>query len=115
MTQSALLNMETIEELKGVLGDNVTTLYAKFLNNSDNRLVELNKLNASNDTHAFKELAHTIKGETSNIGLAKIANLLSELESQILADPDADKSEKIHQIQSAYGETIESLKSHGLV
>jgi HPt (histidine-containing phosphotransfer) domain-containing protein len=75
------INKVMIEELKELMEEDFPLLINTFLEDSSKRLVALELAIAEDNANEVRESAHGIKGSSSNLGAAKLAEISSNLET----------------------------------
>ena len=105
MSEFSLIDPEAIENLRALNpGDNdefLREIITIFLEDTPQRIAELDRSVAANDIPTFTRAAHSIKGSSSNLGTLRLRELAGKLEhdsrenglSAISADLAATKTE----------------------
>jgi len=78
------LDQEIINMLKDVMEDEFSVLVETYLNDGDVRINTLRDTLAAQDADAVSRCAHSLKGSSSNVGAAYLANLCLEVETRAL-------------------------------
>lgn len=75
-------NVEKLNELKFVLGDNYDHLLQMFISNTESMLTQLNALCDSRDANVQEigQLAHGLKGTSGNVGADSIYKYAVQLD-----------------------------------
>lgn len=85
-----ILNMETIEQLKMVMGDDAAVVITDLidtLQESGSEQVEIMKdALADEDLETIKRAAHTLKGSSGNMGATALSGVCVEIEEMAAAE-----------------------------
>lgn len=89
---SAHLDMEAIAELQDIMEDDFGILLETYLLDGDKKLAEISVALAEGDASAVRELAHSFKGASCNVGALPLSRLCETVEqlakdSQIIEIP----------------------------
>lgn len=79
MTEQAL-DTDIINELIQVMGTEFATLVESFLRDSEQRLQLLGQAIQGDEAETVRELAHSFKGSSSNLGATELSALCRSLE-----------------------------------
>ncbi len=74
------INKGTIEDLKALMEEDFSLLLETFLNDSEQRIIDLSKAQQDNNNINIREVAHALKGSSSNIGAEILAKISYEIE-----------------------------------
>ena len=74
------LDLDAINELKQVMGDEYSLLIDTFANDSIIRLEAISEAIQSQDSDSIRRAAHSFKGSASNMGALLLAKLCRNLE-----------------------------------
>ena len=74
------LNMDVLNELRQVMGDEFSLLIETFEVDSLVRIEEIKAAVAASDPEAIRRAAHSFKGSTGNMGATLLTELCRELE-----------------------------------
>ncbi|MFT5519864.1 MAG: HPt (histidine-containing phosphotransfer) domain-containing protein [Enterobacterales bacterium] len=105
------INNEIIEELKELMGDDFPLLINTFLEDSDKRLVDLNLALAEDNANKVRELAHGFKGSSANLGVEKLSEISSVLETMGRTEELSGSESKFKELDNEYKIISEYLKS----
>lgn len=75
------LDLDVLDELKVVMGDDFPLLIETFVGDSGPRLEQIGAAIASGDADALRRSAHSFKGSAGNMGARELAALCQQLES----------------------------------
>ena len=78
---SESINKAMIEELKDLMGDDFGMLIETFISDSEQRIIDLNVAITANNATDLREIAHGLKGSSSNLGAEELASISYTLES----------------------------------
>jgi HPt (histidine-containing phosphotransfer) domain-containing protein len=110
-----ILNLNTINELKEILDDDIVDIYLEFQSCTLEMIKELKESQIKGDTDAITHISHTIKGSSGNLGLQGIFLLSQELEVGLRENKGIDTSALITKIEDTYFNTISELVKAGLL
>jgi histidine phosphotransfer protein HptB len=86
MPDDQIVDLQAIEALRALSPDDggafLRELIEIYLQDTPNRLAELEQALASKDAPVFTRAAHTIKGSSSNFGAGRLSKLALEIELQ---------------------------------
>lgn len=74
------LDMDALEELKLVMGDDFSLLVDTFLTDSDARIASIQAAVQALDSEEIRCSAHSFKGSASNLGAIRLTALCRQLE-----------------------------------
>lgn len=111
---SSLPGIDVSSGLARVAGNK--NLYLKLLrhvaNDAQNNMDKLNAAVAEGDAQTIREIAHSIKGATSNLSILDVAAAAEQLELAGKADDFSSMGGHLDALEkafTAYGEVVESL------
>lgn len=111
---SSLPGIDVTSGLARVAGNK--NLYLKLLrhvaNDAQNNMDKLNDAVAEGNAQAIREIAHSIKGATSNLSILDVASASEKLEMAAKAEDFAALGihlDELEQAFTAYGEVVNSL------
>lgn len=88
------LDEELFEELRSILDTEFPTLVRTFVQDSGVRVAELGAAFAEDRTDDVRKAAHSLKGASANLGLARLAEECRELEEAAREDRLAGQSDR---------------------
>lgn len=94
-----IINIEKFNELKKLLEDDFVDLVKGFIQDSQNRLQEIQKAFDNNDNAYGFDLAHSLKGASMNLGATHLAELCYELQEMCRGKKIHFQQELIHEIK----------------
>lgn len=115
MNSSDIIDLNTINQLKEILEDELEELFIEFKSNTLELITELKKEQKTNNHDAIINLAHTIKGSSGNLGLTKVYEASKQLETGLRDNSILDINLQINNIEAAYIEVISELKARNLL
>ncbi|GAA6134826.1 hypothetical protein NBRC116188_16160 [Oceaniserpentilla sp. 4NH20-0058] len=92
------LDMAQIQELKDIMEDAFDDLVITYLHDCEQKLSSLDLAIKDSESNKIAELAHSIKGASSNICATDLAELCKKVEDSGRADELAKVPEYYHQI-----------------
>lgn len=79
MTDS--VNLAMLDELKMLMEDDFSILLETYIQDSDQRLEALDSAITSSNSSEVRELAHSFKGSSANLGAQPLADICMKLET----------------------------------
>ena len=105
------LDMESLNGLREVMGDEFSQLIDTFISDSDVRIETICEAVNSADPEAIRRTAHSLKGSASNMGATQLTQLCRNLED-LGHDGKSEGSEAIYQqINAEYAAVRDALKA----
>lgn len=74
------LDLDTLKELKIIMGDEYSLLLETFINDSVIRIKTVAEAVATQDPDAIRRAAHSLKGSAGNMGAVRLALICKSLE-----------------------------------
>ena len=74
------LNIEVLNELVDIMGDDMGQLLNSYIADSQNKLKSLAKMNLATEQEAIFRMAHSLKGSSRNVGVAQFSNYCEQIE-----------------------------------
>lgn len=106
----ALIDPQILAELEGALGSNVVDeLVQLYRDQVPERLAELDAAVSGGDGAALAEQAHRLKGESSGLGLNRVATLAAALERDAAHLDGADRRLRVTALEAALNDTLKAL------
>lgn len=106
----SLLNLDTLNELKEIMGDEFNLLVSIFVADGKEQIEKLKLAIDSQNTEEIRQIAHTLKGSSSNLGMHQLAETCKTLESRA-ADTNLDNAEVLLQkIMTDYEQARSALE-----
>ena len=91
---SAHLDLDALNELKQIMGEEYALLMETFVNDSTMRLKAIKAAVAARDADAIRRSAHSFKGSAANMGAFRLTQLCKSLE-ELGASGGADGSDSL--------------------
>lgn len=111
MKARAPLDMELVGELKEIMAEGFVTLVESYQRDSAERLAAMQGALEAEDRAQLRQLAHSLKGSSSNLGAVKVAELCIALESHMAEAPAAELQGLLDALNEAYATAIEALRA----
>jgi len=107
-TENSMVAYVDVDDALKRIGGNMG-LYKRLLSRfiEVDQFVPLKEALQSGDTEEAARLAHTLKGVSANLSLAKVKNLSTELEQ--LVKSGSDHTAKLAELGRAYNETVQMI------
>lgn len=80
------LDKETLDELLGMLGDDLHPIVDEFITQLSEQLQALASAASSQDWPVVAQLSHTIKGSAGNMGAVALSQVATDLEQAAAAN-----------------------------
>ncbi len=110
-----LLNMETIQSIRELQGEGEPDLFAELV---DIFLAELERLFGKAhqavqeaDAEAYRQVMHSVKGSSSNLGVDLLSSKAAELESQVRGGNFAEAAAGLELLEEIYKQSCAALDS----
>lgn len=114
MPDTQILDPSAIESLRSLSPDTdgsfLRELIEIYLQDTPERLAELEAALAKGDAHALMRAAHTIKGSSSNFGATRLAQLAHEIELHGKAGNCPAATPVLPGLKSEYALVVQALK-----
>ena len=98
------LDMDALNELKQVMGDEFSLLIETFENDSVLRIEAIREAVATADPDAIRRAAHNFKGSAGNMGAAQLAELCRQMENRGVNRQSAGSEQLLEEIIDSYGQ-----------
>ena len=82
----AVLDRETLNHLRQILGDSLGAAIRPFLEDAPRYLLEMESAITADSPRSVQQVAHTLKGAAGNIGATAVANVAREIEALARTD-----------------------------
>lgn len=105
------LDMESLNTLKEVMGDEFPQLVDTFITDSDVRIVNIRESVDAGDPEAFRRAAHSLKGSASNMGALRLTEHCRRLESLGFNGKTEGSELIVEDISTAYAAVSDALKA----
>jgi len=117
MPDEPIIEMQAIETLRALSPDDggafLRELIEIYLQDTPQRLAELDQALAAHNASALIRAAHSIKGSSGNFGAHRLAKLAAEIESQGKAGNLAASAASCGRLKSDYASVAELLTQIG--
>jgi len=101
-SKASYLDHDMLEELKDIMEDEFLELLKAFLSDSEKRITSLRSAYAANDHVNARNIAHSFKGSSGNIGARALSKLCKELEEIALAGNISDAGALVEGVEAEY-------------
>lgn len=115
MASELFLDLKTINELQEILEENFEELFVVFKENSR---INIDKLSAAYDKNNAEDMlsyAHILKGSCGSLGLARLYDLMMNLEIAIEKNESAEINSLMDELELLYASTLNALIEHKLL
>lgn len=104
------LDFAALAELREVMEDEFEILIETYLNDSAERVIQIQEAAKARDAEALSRAAHSFKGSCTNIGVPVLAKLCMEAESKGKEGDLVGIDELVSSIENAFSEVSQLLK-----
>lgn len=109
MTDTEILDLSLVSELKDVMGDDFATLVASFQQDGERRIAAMREALASADMESLRATAHSFKGSSGNVGAAQVAAACLAMESAAQSADSAEASAVLDTLQARFDAALSAL------
>lgn len=114
MPETPIIDPEAIENLRSLNPDDsdefLREIVGIFLDDTPQRIAELDECLASGDTKRFTRAAHSIKGSSANVGANALRAVAEQLEHKSHAEGLGDVTALIAEVQARFAEAKGELE-----
>lgn len=96
------LNLDTLKELKIIMGDEYSLLLETFINDSVIRIKTVAEAVAAQDPDAIRRAAHSLKGSAGNMGAVSLSLICKSLEELGASGSVQGASVLLEEMQNEY-------------
>lgn len=112
MTASVFLDQELIGELKEIMADGFVTLVESYEQDTAKRLADMRQALAHGDLTLLAQLAHSLKGSSSNLGAIAVTEHCLVLEEAATAGGGAAFADLIDRLEATHELARQGLRQH---
>ncbi len=106
-----IIDLKKIQQLQELMGDAMSELINSFVTSSANTLEKLQDAKQSMDSIEVRQLAHSLKGTSGNVGAMQLMDLSGKIE-QLAKHEQLDDADKIiNEMLMSFAETKKQLQS----
>lgn len=105
------LDIEALDELKQIMGDEFSLLIDTFINDSIVRLETIKEAVVAEDPEAIRRTAHSFKGSAGNMGARHLTDLCRRLEELGHSGSSNGAESLLEQLTTEYESVKGALKS----
>lgn len=105
-----LVDIDTLNELKEIMGDDFDELIAIFISDGNTQIENLRLAISTSNSDDIRRIAHTLKGSSANLGINTLSESCRVLEHKAAEDSLEDAQELLEQIISNYEAAKEALE-----
>ncbi len=106
-----IIDLEKIQQLQELMGDAMSELVTSFVTSSANTLKKLQDAKQAMDSIEVRQLAHSLKGTSGNVGAMQLMDLSGKIE-QLAKHEQLDEADKIiDEMLMSFAETKKQLQS----
>ncbi len=112
MSSEPVLDPATIESLRALSDDGefLKEIAGIFIDDTPQRIAELDQCQVSGDTVKFTRAAHSIKGSAANIGATQLGAAAARLETESKATPLPGLTPLIDAVKAEYARVAAELQ-----
>ena len=104
------LDMELVGELKDIMAEGFVTLVDSYQRDSVQRLAGMHDALLAGDRGQLRQLAHSLKGSSSNLGAIQVTALCIALEGCVAEAAPAELQDLIDELDKAHLAAIDALR-----
>ncbi len=105
------LDLDSLNELKGIMGDEFSLLVETFTNDSIVRIEGIQEAVKANDPEAIRRAAHSFKGSAGNMAAPRLTALCRSLEEMGYNGIVDGCQEILDDIKDEYAQVKEALEA----
>ncbi|MFN3586725.1 MAG: Hpt domain-containing protein [Moraxellaceae bacterium] len=105
------LDEALLEELRSILESEFPALVTTYINDTTQRVHDLQQSFAAGDADAVRKTAHSIKGASANLGLHHLADLCQQLEEHARSGQLAGQESCVQAIGSEQQRAVGLLRA----
>lgn len=114
MSETLIIDPEAIQNLRSLNpGDHdefLREIVGIFLEDTPQRLTELEECLARQDVRSFTRAAHSIKGSSANVGATRLRSAAERLEHKSHTEGLTDLAAQITEVRKRFAEARDELK-----
>lgn len=107
---SAPVDLEVVKALREMMGEAFSEAVAAFLEDTESRLMRIRETLQARDAQALWQLAHAIKGTSSNVGAVGLSAMAEAIENFCKADRLANVLPYLDSLEGLYEHTCAILQ-----
>ena len=107
------IDLNALNELKEILEDEFDHLIATYIQDTQNKLDRLKAAASIANSAEVRELAHSIKGASINIGVMRLSELCQQMESAAVSGQVPEYQAQVAGIDEEVGHVLALLKTQG--
>lgn len=111
MNASASLDWELVGELKEIMAEGFITLVESYERDTAQRLTEMYRAMEQGDRTLLRQLAHSLKGSSSNLGAIEVTGHCVDLEHGAAAAAQEDLLSLIGRLEASHDQALAALRS----
>ena len=111
MQATGPLDLDLVGELKDIMAEGFVTLVDSYQRDSAQRLAGMQEALAAGDRGQLRQLAHSLKGSSSNLGAVQVTALCIALEGCVAESAPADLQALIDELNKAHVTAIDALRA----
>lgn len=109
MKAAVPLDIELVSELKDIMAEGFVTLVESYQRDSAQRLASMQGALVAGDRGQLRQLAHSLKGSSSNLGAVQVTALCVALEGRVAEAPVPELQDLLNALNEAHVAAIEAL------
>lgn len=110
MKATVPLDMELVGELKEIMAEGFVTLVDSYQRDSAQRLASMQDALLAGDRGQLRQLAHSLKGSSSNLGAVQVTALCIALEGCVAEAAPAELQDLLHTLNEAHVAAVDALR-----
>ena len=110
MKATVPLDMELVGELREIMAEGFVTLVDSYQRDSAQLLVSMQNALRAGDRGQLRQLAHSLKGSASNLGVRRLSRLAAQLEKEAKAGELQEPESQVAALQTELQSVTELLQ-----
>ena len=111
MQSTAAVDMKWVSELKGIMAEGFAPLVDTYRLVAAQSLVDMASALASGDRERLRQLAHSLRGSSSNLGAVQVAALCLGLECCVADTPTTELQDLLTALRQAQSTAAAALQA----
>lgn len=109
MSDTEILDLSLVSELRDVMGDDFSALVASFQQDGERRIAAMREALAAADMEALRATAHSFKGSSGNVGAAQVAAACLAMEKAAQASNSSEAAAVLDSLDSRFQAALAAL------
>ena len=110
MANDDILDQDLVTELRDIMGEGFAALVESYQQDTDSKLADMRAALVAGETARLRQLAHSLKGSSGNLGALQVAKACMALEQAAESKELAASEAVLQQVASAAQRALEVLR-----